>query len=443
MNLIAKLKGLGSFLNEAIRLSLEPCIYNTAIAFYDFGVRIAAQFNGKAKKMIAGHSEVFDKLRSSINPNASYIWIHAASLGEFEQGRPIIEMIRREMPEKKVLLTFFSPSGYEIRKDYSGADCVCYLPFDLPTNAKKFIEIVRPEKAIFVKYEIWRNYLYALHHRNIPTYLVSAAFRPEQAFFRRYGIWYRYWLRWFTHIFVQDERSKLLLQEIKINNVTIAGDTRFDRVTDIMRTRRKIPEVEKFISPDSNEIRPQLTFIAGSSWEPDENVYIPWINNHPDVKAIIAPHEFDDKRLQLLKNRCKNGAVLLSEVKEDMTILRNNPQTLIIDCFGLLSSIYAYGDIAYIGGGFGVGIHNINEAAVYGIPVIFGPNHSKFIEANEIRVLGGGLSVDSEQSFSHIADRLLYDKREREHRGKWAGEYIAEKIGATPLIFSHIFPEKN
>lgn len=420
---------------EATRQALETPLYTLGIKGYGTGVRLAAVRNPKAKLMVEGHREIWQRLDSEIGPHDRTIWIHAASLGEFEQGRPIIERIKREIPDVKIVLTFFSPSGYEVRKNYDKADCVVYLPFDTPKNVRRFLYKVNPEIAIFVKYEFWRNYLRELNRRAIPSYLISAVFRPDQKFFRKSTAWYGLWLKWFTRIFVQDSRSKELLSTIGVENVDVAGDTRFDRVTDILKTNRQIPALEKFIGKKGN--RP-LVFMAGSSWPADEDVYVDWVNRHPEIKTVIAPHEFDPQRLETLRKRFSNGAVLLSEFEKDNEAGKDC-QTLIIDCFGLLSSAYAYCDFAYIGGGFGAGLHNINEAAVYGVPVLYGPNNEKFIEAGELATLGGGLPVTGPESFASKADRLLYDPKELEQRGKWAAEYIREKTGASDIIFDSIF----
>jgi len=431
MNIIKKLKDARSFAADACRHTLEPLVYSAGIEAYALGVKAVSVHNHKAALLSKGQHDVWRKLEREIDPDKHYIWIHAASLGEFEQGRPVIERIKLEMPEKKILLTFFSPSGYEIRKDYDLADCVCYLPFDTAGKVRRFLNIVRPECAIFVKYEIWRNYLHELSERSIPTYLISAVFRPEQAFFKKQSAWYRYWLRWYTRIFVQDERSFNLLVNAGITNVEVAGDTRFDRVKDILKKRKHIPEVEKFTG---NTV---FTFVFGSSWPEDEEKYFDWILAHPEIKVIIAPHEFDNLRLRKLIRALDNRALLLSEMKNGTDT--TGKQILIIDCFGLLSSVYAYADAAYVGGGFGVGIHNINEAAVYGIPVMFGPNNHKFIEARKLNECGGGICVSDKNEFERYADILLNDARERRLRGKAAAEYIASETGATDRIFARIF----
>lgn len=411
---------------------VEAPLYTAAISLYRFGVRVAALRSDKVSKLNRGQHDVWKRLKEGLEPGSRYIWIHAASLGEFEQGRPLIELLKRDHPEYKILLTFFSPSGYEVRKNYELADCVCYLPFDTPHRVKRFLDMVRPEMAIFVKYEFWRNYLHELAYRNIPTYLISAVFRPEQRFFKSSSKWYAEWLKCFNHIFVQDERSRKLLKEIGYESVSVCGDTRFDRVTAIRQAAKKIPLVEQFRG-DS-----ELLVMVGSSWPEDEAVYADWFNNHLEVKLVIAPHEFDDARLQRLRERFRNGAVLMSEAREDASCL-NGCQVLIIDCFGLLSSAYAYCDIAYVGGAFGAGLHNINEAAVYDVPVIYGPKFDKFIEAGEMAAAGGGFPVSSKQECEERLTLLTSDREALKRAGNAAGGYIRSKLGATDKIYKALF----
>lgn len=406
--------------------------YNFGIRAYRAGAKFVSRRNAKALKMINGQAETFDLLDKKISPADKYIWFHAASLGEFEQGRPLIEMIKREMPGLKILLTFFSPSGYEVRKDYKLADVVCYLPFDTPANARRFVDKVNPVIAIFIKYEFWGNYLQALRRKDIPTFLISSIFRPSQSFFKWWGGMFRTMLKCYSHLFVQDEASKKLLSGIGVDNVTVCGDTRFDRVTDVMRTTRQIEGMDKF-----REGSP-LTIVVGSSWEPDEDIYISWLKELPEVKAIIAPHEFNPERLELLKQRLGKGSALMSEINSGK-VLPEECKYIIVDSFGLLSSLYRYGDMAYVGGGFGVSIHNINEAAVYGIPVVFGPNNSKFKEAQDLKACGGGIEIDGAEKFNEVM-AMLEDDDERKRRGTLAGKYIADNIGATNSIFSHIAP---
>lgn len=417
-------------------MSLESKLYSAAISAYGAGIRVAGLRNRKAKLLVTGQNSTWSILKDKFTERDRIVWIHAASLGEFEQGRPLIEMIKRERPEYKVLLTFFSPSGYEVRKNYGLADCVCYLPLDTPRNVKRFLDMARPEMAIFVKYEFWRNFLFQLHKRNIPTYLISAVFRPDQMFFKPYGRWYAKWLEWYSFIFLQDQRSRNLLESIGIKNTVVFGDTRFDRVSDIRATRKEIPLIERFTSHSDPAHSPVM--MAGSSWPEDESVYAGWINSHPDIKLVVAPHEFDNKRIETLRNLFDNGAILMSEAQNNPAIIEN-AQVMIIDCFGLLSSAYAYCDVAYVGGAFGAGLHNINEPAVYDVPVIYGPNNAKFIEAREMAEAGGGFPIKGKDDFNNLADQLFYEPGTRKAKGQKAGDYIRSKTGATRMIFDRIF----
>lgn len=430
---LSELRASGARLARRV---LEVPVYNAGLHLYAGAVKIAALRNEKAKKMAEGHRHINEILEKKIVPGKKYVWVHAASLGEFEQGRPIIERIRKNLPELGVVLTFFSPSGYEVRKNYDGADIVCYLPYDTSGNARKFVEKVNPEMAIFVKYEIWRNYLHELHEHDVPCYLVSAVFRPEQAFFKKRSSWYAGWLRYFKEIFVQDERSRKLLEGIGITDVTVAGDTRFDRVTDIRDARKEIPELKEL------RTRGEMLFMAGSSWPADEDVYASWLARHKEICGVIAPHEYDGARLRKLLGLFGDEAVLLSEVRKSGS-LPEGKRVLIIDCFGLLSSAYAYADMAYVGGAFGAGLHNINEAAVYGIPVIFGPKFGKFLEARDLTEIGGGISIDSREAFEKTADSLLEDREELGRRGQLSADYIASKIGASDIIFDSLFKTKS
>ncbi len=415
-------------------------LYNFGISVYASAARLLSLRNAKVKKMVEGQKRTFDYLRGRLGSDSGCVWIHAASLGEFEQGRPMIERLRREHPEKKILLTFFSPSGYEVRKNYPEVDAVAYLPFDTPGNARRFIDIVRPSKAIFVKYEFWGNYLEQLAEHNIPTYIISAIFRPTQIFFRPYGGIFRRMLRNFTRLYLQDDNSRRLLSEIGIENTVVAGDTRFDRVTDIMRSAAKVNGAE-LLGAGS-----KLKIVFGSSWPDDEEKYIAWLNAHPEVFAIVAPHEFNEARITDLCSRIEGNVMRLSQwekafsddsaPKQDVEKIRG----IVVDCFGKLSSLYRYGDAAYIGGGFGAGIHNINEAAVYSIPVIFGPNHAKFKEASDLIRLGGAFSVADAVQAQAVLTRMLSEPECRKAAGEAAGHYIADNIGATDRIYSEIFP---
>ena len=399
-------------------------IYNLGIHIYQLGIRLAGLFSDKPAKMVKGHREAYDLLKNKIDRNARYIWFHAASLGEFEQGRPLIERIRKEYPQYKILQTFFSPSGYEVRKNYEGADIVCYLPMDTPGNAKKFIDLVNPYMVFFVKYEFWQNYLNTLYNKGIPVYSVSSIFRPNQIFFRWYGKGYQQVLKTFEHLFVQNEESKKLLATIGVMNTTVVGDTRFDRVLDICKAAKQLPLVQKF-KGDS------LTFVAGSSWGPDEEIFIKYFNAHPELKLIIAPHVVNDGHLKEIMSKLQRSCIRYTQATEENV---QQADCLIIDCYGLLSSIYRYGEISYIGGGFGVGIHNVLEAAVYGIPVIFGPNNKKFREAQHLLANKGGFEIKNYEDFETLMDKFLTDESYLEQSGKAAGDYVKNNSGAMEKI---------
>lgn len=403
-------------------------IYNLVIYIYLFGVKLAALFSSKPAKMVKGHREVFDILRDKIDRNARYIWFHAASLGEFEQGRPLIERIRKEHPEYRILQTFFSPSGYEVRKNYQGADIVCYLPFDTPRNVRRFIEMVNPCMVFFIKYEFWQNYLNTLYKKDIPVYSVSSIFRPNQIFFRWYGKDYRKVLKTFSHLFVQNEVSEKLLASIGVTDVTIVGDTRFDRVLDICTVAKDLPLVKAFKGNSK-------TFVAGSSWGPDEDIFIRYFNEHPEMKLVIAPHVVSDSHLKEIMEKVKRPCVRYTEATEENV---SKADCLIIDCYGLLSSIYRYGEISYIGGGFGVGIHNVLEAAVYGIPVIFGPNNKKFREAQHLLEKKGGFEINDYEEFKRLMDRFLTDNSYLQQAGNAARDYVKNNSGALEKIMKAI-----
>lgn len=410
-------------------------LYNFGIAAYALGARLLSLRNPKISKMVKGQRASLRHLREHASQLQGCIWIHAASLGEFEQGRPLIERLRREHPEKKILLTFFSPSGYEVRKNYPQADAVAYLPFDTPRNARRFLDIVRPSMAIFVKYEFWGNFLEQLAKRNIPTYIISAIFRPSQIFFRWYGHEFRKILRSFNHLYLQDEASAKLLKGIGLENTTVAGDTRFDRVTDILSSAAEVCGIEHF-GTDA-----KMRIVFGSSWGTDEEKYIPWLNQHPEVAAIIAPHEFNEQRLEQIADSIKGRVMRLSQWEkasfkgEDTSDVR----AIIVDSFGKLATLYRYGNAAYVGGGFGAGIHNINEAAVYGIPVIFGPNFSKFKEARDMIDLGAAFTVADADTLSSKLTELLDNPAALREAGAKAGHYIQSNLGATNKIYNDLF----
>ena len=410
-------------------------MYSILIHFYAFIVALISPFHRKARLMRWGQWKTNRILREKIDRNAKYIWFHASSLGEFEQGRPMMEKIKQEHPDYKILLTFFSPSGYEVRKNYNGADVICYLPFDTPFRVKKFLRLANPVMAVFIKYEFWGNYLHELKKRGIPVYIISAIFRPDQLFFQWFGAPYRKMLYNFTHLFVQDERSKELLAEFDIRNVTVCGDTRFDRVLDICRQARELPNVERFVKNEKGE--QVQTLIAGSSWPQDEDIFIPYFNKHPELKLIIAPHEIHQEHLTYIESLLKRPSVRLSEVLQDNHLLEGK-DCLIVDSFGMLSSIYRYGTIAYIGGGFGAGIHNTLEAAVYGIPVLFGPRYQKFKEARDLIKVGGGFSISSKEEFTDKLDELLTNQQTLATAGKSAGNFVSGNAGATEQILKEV-----
>ena len=408
-------------------------MYSLIIHLYAFFIELISPFHKKARLMRLGQWKTNGILREKIDRNAKYIWFHASSLGEFEQGRPLIEKIKAEHPEYKILLTFFSPSGYEVRKNYGGADVVCYLPFDTPYRVKKFLELSKPVMAIFIKYEFWDNYLSELKRRNIPVYIVSAIFRKEQLFFKWYGGMYRKVLSYFTHIFVQDDASRELLSKYGVTNVSVFGDTRFDRVQDVYKNTKQVPMVDLFVN--NNRSDNQLTMVAGSSWQQDEEVYLNYFNEHPELKLIIAPHEIHKDHLMHIESMLKRPSIRLSEATEKDI---KGKSCLIVDSFGLLSSIYRYGDLAYIGGGFGAGIHNVLEAAVYGIPVIFGPKYQKFKEARDLLQVGGAFSITDEKTFESKMEELSTYRDLLEAAGAAAGDFVKSNIGATNRIISSI-----
>ncbi len=399
-------------------------MYSFAIYLYLLAVKVVSLFNKKVRLMVNGHAQVFRILREQIKEEELYVWFHAASLGEFEQGRPLMERLRKEHPEFKILLTFFSPSGYEVRKNYAGADVICYLPFDTPRNVKRFLRLAHPCMVFFIKYEFWQNYLKALQRQEIPVYSVSSIFRKEQIFFRWYGGQYHKVLTLFNHLFVQNEQSKELLKGLDITNVTVVGDTRFDRVMEIMQQAKQLPLVESFKQEST-------VLVAGSSWQPDEDLFIDYFNHHPELKLIIAPHVIGESHLTEIISKLKRPYLRYTEANI------NNVQEadcLIIDCYGLLSSIYRYGEIAYIGGGFGVGIHNVPEAAVYGVPVLFGPNNNRFREAQHLLQAGGAFEIQDANSFNTLMDKLMTDIAFRTNAGSIAGNYIHSNAGASDKI---------
>jgi len=404
-------------------------IYNIVIYFVLWGIAIASLFNEKVRKMWRGEREAFKILKQKVDPTAKYVWFHAASLGEFEQGRPLMERIRKEHPQYKILLTFYSPSGYEVRKNYEGADIICYMPVDTRLNAIRFLRLVRPVMAFFIKYEFWSNFLHILKHRGVPTYSVSSIFRKDQVFFKWYGKSYANVLRCFTRFFVQNEESKRLLESIGITDVDVVGDTRFDRVLQIKEAAKQLPICEAFRGS-------YKVFVAGSSWPPDEEIFIRFFNEHKDWRLLIAPHVIAEEHLKLILSLIKDKKV----VRYTQTTPEEAAEAdvLIIDCFGLLSSMYNYGDVAYVGGGFGVGIHNTLEAAVWNMPVIFGPNNKKFQEAQGLLKSGGGFEIHNFEEFEGLMSSMMNDEAFLRSSGEKAGAFVASLSGATDKVLSKV-----
>jgi 3-deoxy-D-manno-octulosonic-acid transferase len=401
-------------------------LYNVGILIYVLGARLLSPFNLKAKLWIGGRKNWESLLSEHIGRDHTNIWIHCASLGEFEQGRPLIEAIKKTKPEYKIVLTFFSPSGYEIRKNYNYADYVCYLPADTRRNAEKFISLVNPSAAIFVKYEFWDNYTSILKKKSIPLYLISGIFRPEQHFFKWYGSFFRKMLPRFSHIFVQDKQSMDQLAGIGVENVSVAGDTRFDRVIQIAESAKDIPQIELFKGGEK-------LFLAGSSWKQDEEIIARYVNAHPgSMKWVLAPHEIEKANIDRLEKLFNTKVVRFSEFTEKSA----EACVLIMDNIGMLSSSYRYAYIAVVGGGFGKGIHNVLEAACWGIPVIFGPNHKKFREAVELISLKGARCFSTYDEFSEIVDNWLSDREDYLKSAKIAADYVKENAGATDKILT-------
>ncbi len=403
--------------------------YELIIRFYYLLVLIASSFNPKARKWINGRKQLFKQLKSGIGSEDKIIWFHASSLGEFEQGRPVIEAYKEKKPEYKILLTFFSPSGYEVRKNYEGADYIFYLPLDTQKNVRLFLDIVRPHFAVFIKYDFWFNFLRQLSNRKITTLLISAKFRPSQAFFKAYGFWYRKLLKYFDHLFVQDDQSIQLLSNIHIGNVTKSGDTRFDRVRQIASQSVRIQTIEDFVQG-------RFTIVCGSTWAKDEELIARYIDEvNREICFIIVPHEVHPSHIKGIQERIKSPATLYSDLLQGTG---SKAQVLIIDNIGMLSKLYKYCNIAYIGGGFGAGIHNILEAAVYNVPVIFGPNYQKFREANELITLGGAFSCSSYFELSGLFNSLVEDYAKLSKASEIAGQYIISNLGATDQIVRYL-----
>jgi len=407
-------------------------LYNAGIRLYTLLIAFVSLKNKKAALWLKGRKGLLEQIERSLDKNKRYAWFHFASLGEFEQGRPVLEKLKTDHPDTSIVITFFSPSGYEIRKNYALADHVFYLPIDTRSNARKFVSLLNPTIAVFTKYEYWYHYFEALHDHNIPLYIISGIFRKNQPFFKWYGSLHRQMLRWITHIFVQNEESRELLNGIGINHVTLSGDTRFDRVEFNAKNPIKIKAIEAFC-----ENYP--VFIGGSTWPEDEKIISSLLILYPKWRFIIAPHEVNDGRIEGIEKQFPNS-VKFSSIQNQETNIQTSesPQVLIIDSIGLLSSIYQYGHIAYIGGGFGVGIHNTLEASAFGLPVIFGPNYSRFMEAIELIKNGSAFSIkDSQELNTQMA--LLSKEENRIKSGSSAREYVNSHTGATQSFLDFIY----
>lgn len=396
-----------------------------------FGIGLASWFNHKACLWADGRRDIFNRLSMAVSGSENIVWMHCASLGEFEQGRPLLEAIRREQPERKILLTFFSPSGYEVRKNYEGVDWVFYLPADTKANARQFVNIVRPEVAIFIKYEYWLNHLAQMERFGTKIYIVSAIFRPDDVFFRFYGGIFRKALGRFTKLFVQNQQSVDLLRSIGVDSVVAAGDTRFDRVAEIAAAQAKVDIAERFVKSAD------WVFVAGSTWPKDEEIVGELLRKWSGVKFIIAPHQIDNPRIDAFMAQVGGGAVRYTECT-DVTDL-SQAQVLMVDTIGVLSKLYRYGNVAYIGGGFGVGIHNTLEAATFGLPIAFGPNYGKFKEAKDMVELGAARSVEDMAQLNEWFSQLYNDRVLYASVCKTTQDYVKSNIGATKMIMNSIF----
>ena len=408
-------------------------LYNAGIQVYQFLIWVVSFRNPKAKKWPSGRKNLFERLQTELVPGKGLLWFHVSSLGEFEQARPVIEGVKKHFPGYRILLTFFSPSGYELRKDYPLADYVCYLPLDTPRNAKKFLDIVKPDKVFFVKYEFWFNFLTELKKREIPTYLFSALFRPSQFFFKPWGKWFRKAFSAYTHIFVQNKSSWDILHKFKFENVSINGDTRLDRVAQIAMAAADLPKLEKFCGT-------KQVIVAGSTWPEDEALFLNYVNVcvHP-IKFVVAPHEVNEKSLERITTALKRSYVLYSSDSKPEEL--NHADVLIVDGYGYLVSVYRYAKIAYIGGGFTTGIHSILEPAVYGMPVVFGPDYHKFHEALEMLRLGAAHSIANYEELFLLFESYLTDPDKLAIESHSASQYVESNRGATEQIVRYFFKE--
>ena len=440
--------------NKSGKLSI--IFYHVFLWFYKIGIRLVAPWNVKARAWLDGRKGIFERIGAEMRSDESVagaafagasvvgsadspvVWMHCSSLGEFEQGRPVIEGLRRVTPGIRIVLTFFSPSGYTAKKDYAGADHIFYLPLDSPGNARRFVDLVKPTVVLWVKYDYWYYFLAELRKRKIPLLLISGVFRPDQPFFRWYGRLHRYMLECFSHLFVQTEASRLLLKRLRLTeNVSVSGDTRFDRVIEIAEEGGGLPEVEAFCGS-------RAVIVAGSTWEEDEEEMDHYANSHPEIRFILAPHEISEDRLaevERLFRHCVRYSVWMANGGGGKVMRPGwpEPNVLLIDNIGMLSKLYRYATVAYVGGGFGDdGVHNVLEAAVYGKPVVYGPVIEKYIEAVELTDSGGGIVIDSALEAEKVFDRLLNDPHEREETGKASREYVHSRKGATGKIIRFI-----
>ncbi len=405
-------------------------LYNIVVLLASQVVKLLALFSPKMKSFVNGRKSVFNTLKSKISATDQTIWFHAASLGEYEQGLPVIEKIKQQFPGHKIILSFFSPSGYEVRKNNTVADVTVYLPLDTQTNAQQFIALAHPEMVFFIKYEFWPNYLNELKKRQVKTYLISGIFRKDQAFFKWYGGFYRKALQTFDYFFVQNESSKKLLHSLDFSNVKVSGDTRFDRVAAILERDNSLDFISQFKDG-------QMTVVVGSSWPKDENLLIHYINLAPkNLKFLIAPHNIKPEQIAALQSQISKPTVLFSE-KEGKNLA--DFQVFIIDTIGILTKIYSYADIAYVGGGFGnPGVHNILEPATFGVPVVIGPNYSHFSEATALVHLEGCISVSTQSELNEALDNLVFSEDIRHEKGHICSTFVRMNQGATQIILRHI-----
>jgi 3-deoxy-D-manno-octulosonic-acid transferase len=404
-------------------------LYTIGIRAFVLALKVASLRNEKAKNWLMGRKGLLKRIKNEQTPGERPVWVHCASLGEFEQGRPLIEEIKRLFPEKKILLTFFSPSGYEVQKNYKGADYIYYLPADTRRNAKRFIKYCNPEMVFFVKYEYWFNYLSILKKKKVPVYFVSTIFRKDQLFFKKHGGWYRKMLKMATHFFLQNQESANLLKTLNIENFSVVGDTRFDRVAHVFENVRPIQQVEQFLGG-------QKAIIAGSSWKAEEALLMQYFRINSSFKLIIVPHEVTKENIERIQNQFENKVVLFSEFKKTYTPDRN---VLVVDTYGLLTSLYQYGLLAIVGGGFGAGIHNVLEPAAFGMPILFGPNYLKFKEATDMVEQHCAFSISNIEEFNTLMNHLLKDPVVVKKLSDNASEYVKSNVGATKKVLDFVF----